>query len=132
MDNRVKALLDRVRETALNVGGAAGSTARMATRAAGQMADLAKLNMRMFDLNAESTQLLRRLGQVVYDTHLGKDTGTEAITGLLTELDETQTELTELKERVTALRSSRECPQCRSLCARGDHFCHNCGTRLPE
>ena len=58
MDERVRELLERVRETAVTVGEAAGTTARYAGKCAGQMVDVAKLTMRIFDLNGEINDLL--------------------------------------------------------------------------
>lgn len=130
MDDRVKALLERVKETAVTVGGAAGTTARCAGRYAGQMVDIAKLGMRIFDLTAECNELLRAAGQVVYDTHLGREPQTEALTGLLGKLDEKNAEMGELKERIAALRSSRACPVCGGLCGREDKYCKSCGAAL--
>lgn len=130
MDDRVKALLDRVRETAVSVSGAAGSTARYAGRCAGQMVDVAKLNMRIFDLNTACGELLRSAGQVVYDTHLGQEPESDMLIGLLRKLDEKNADIAELKERIASLRHSRECSACSALCGRDDKFCRDCGAAL--
>ena len=53
MDERVRELLDRVRGTALTMGEAAGATARYAAKCAGQTVDIAKLNMKIFDLKTD-------------------------------------------------------------------------------
>ncbi|MBQ1351452.1 MAG: zinc ribbon domain-containing protein, partial [Oscillospiraceae bacterium] len=74
MDNRVKELLEKVRSTAGAVGSMAGNTARQAGKYAGELFDTAKLNLRMFDLNNEITTLLKEIGQIIYDTHTGKET----------------------------------------------------------
>jgi hypothetical protein len=130
MDDRVKVLLDRVRETAVTMSDMAGVTARYAGRCAGQMVDIAKLNMRIFDLNAECNELLRAAGQVVYDTHLGQEPRGDVLTGILSDLDEKHADIAELKERIATLRHSRECPACGTLCSRGDKFCKDCGAAL--
>lgn len=123
MDERVRELLDRARETAITVGEVAG-------KRAGQMVDVAKLNMKIFDLKAEVNQLLRQVGQLVYDAHRGEDTDTTPIDGLLADIDEKHEAITELKERVAALKNSRECPVCGTLCGREDKFCKSCGAGL--
>ncbi len=130
MDERVKALLGRVRETALLMGGAAEATARCAGKYAGQMVDIAKLNMKIFDLTADCGQLLRAAGQVVYDTHLDREPAEEVLTCLLRRLDEKHAEIAALKDRAAALRHSRECPACAALCGREDKFCRSCGAKL--
>ena len=61
MDERVRELLDRVRGTALTVSEAAGTTARYAAKCAGQTVDIAKLNMKIFDLKSDINNLLREV-----------------------------------------------------------------------
>ena len=58
MDDKVKALLERVKGTANYAADAAADGARAAGRKAGQMVDVAKLNVRLFDLNGEYSCLL--------------------------------------------------------------------------
>ena len=89
MDDRVRELLERVRSTAVDLGEAAGTTARSAGKYAGQMVDIAKLNMKIFDLKSEIADLLKDVGQVVYDTHHGREAGEGALDALLAQLDET-------------------------------------------
>ncbi len=72
MDDKVRELLDRVRDTAVGAADAANQTARAAGKKAGQMVDVAKLNVQLFDLNGEFNDVLRQLGQVMYDTHRGQ------------------------------------------------------------
>ena len=69
MDDKVKELLDRIRDTAAVAADAANQTARAAGKKAGQMVDVAKLNVQLFDLNGEFNDVLRQLGQVMYDAH---------------------------------------------------------------
>ena len=35
-----------------------------------------------------------------------------------------------MKDQVAALRQGRACPACGALCAKGDHFCKECGAAL--
>ena len=80
MDDKVRELLDRVRDTAVGAADAANQTARVAGKKAGQMVDVAKLNVQLFDLNGEFNDVLRQLGQVMYDTHQGKAEDGDQIT----------------------------------------------------
>lgn len=130
MDEKVKILMDRVRETAAAMGEVANSAASAAGRYAGQITDAAKLNIMIFDLNAEISELLRQLGQTVYDTHLGKDSPEDSVTDLLEQLDEKQKILAETRERVTLLRQTRICPNCDTACGREDKYCKECGGAL--
>ena len=130
MDDKVKDLLERIRQTATDAADAAADTARMAGKKAGQMVDVAKLNVQLFDLNSEFDETLRQLGQVMYDTHRGQAEDGEQITALLDRADELSEKTAELKERIAALRQAKICPACGAACGRDDQFCRRCGGSL--
>ena len=130
MDERVKELLDRIRNTAEVAADAAADTARVAGKKAGQMVDAAKLNVQIFDLNSELNDILRQLGQVMYDTHRGVETNSDDLPQLLGKADELNVRIAELRERVAALRQSRTCAACGAVCGREDQFCRACGEKL--
>ena len=130
MDAKVRELLDRVRDTAVGAADAANQTARVAGKKAGQMVDVAKLNVQLFDLNGEFNDVLRQLGQVMYDTHQGKAEDGDQITVLLDRADELSGKIAELKDRIAALRQSKTCPACGAVCGKDDKFCRRCGENL--
>ena len=120
MDNRVKDLLDRIRGTAGVAADVAADTARVAGRRAGQMVDVAKLNVQLFDLNGEYNEVLRQLGQVMYDTHRGRAPEGDRVTELLEQADERAERIAELKARIADLRQAESCPHCGAPCGKGD------------
>ena len=130
MDNRVKDLLDRIRGTAGVAADVAADTARVAGRRAGQMVDVAKLNVQLFDLNGEYNEVLRQLGQVMYDTHRGRAPEGDRVTELLEQADERAERIAELKARIADLRQVESCPHCGAPCGKGDKFCRSCGAKL--
>ncbi len=130
MDERVKELLDRIRDTAGVAADAAADTARVAGKKAGQMVDVAKLNVQLFDLNGELGEVLKQLGQVMYDTHRGAAGAGENVPQLLSRADELSARVAELKDRIAALRLSSVCPACGASCGREDQFCRCCGQKL--
>ncbi|OUN06803.1 zinc ribbon domain-containing protein [Flavonifractor sp. An92] len=130
MDERVKELLERVKATAVDLGEAAGTTARSAGKYAGQMVDVAKLNVKIFDLKNDVNDLLREVGQMVYDTHHGKEPSEGGMDELLQQLDEKNAAIDEVKERIAVLRNAKECPSCGNMCGRDDRFCKECGAQL--
>ncbi|MEG1857971.1 MAG: zinc ribbon domain-containing protein [Pseudoflavonifractor sp.] len=130
MDDRVKELLDRVRDTAVSVSEVAGTTARYAGKCAGQMVDVAKLNMKIFDLKAETTDLLREIGGLVYDAHLGKAGDQTAMDAILLKIDENRRDIDEVKDRIAVLKNTRACPHCGAACGKDDKFCKDCGGAL--
>lgn len=102
----------------------------MAGKRAGQMVDVAKLNVQLFDLSGEYNDVLRQLGEVMYQTHKGESQDEEKIAGLLTQADELSGKIAELRERIAALRQSRTCPNCGAVCGKDDQFCRRCGGSL--
>lgn len=130
MEERVKELMDRIRGTASACADACADTARVAGRKAGQLADMAKLNVQLFDLNSERSEVLRQLGQVMYDAHRDLPADEESIPDLLARADELSGKIDALKERIDVLRQSRTCPHCSAVCGREDKFCRICGKPL--
>ena len=130
MDDKVKALLDRVKGTANYAADAAADGARAAGKRAGQMVDVAKLNVQLFDLNGEYNDLMRQLGQVMYDTHKGEVPENDAVNQLLAQADEKAVRIAELKGRISDLKQALTCPGCGEPCGKGDKVCRHCGTQL--
>ena len=130
MDEKVKELLERIRQTAAGAADAAADTARVAGKKAGQLVDVAKLNVQLFDLNGEFDEALRQLGQVMYDTHRGLTDREDEVPALLERADDVDRRREELKERISVLRQARACPVCGAVCGREDKFCKCCGTLL--
>lgn len=130
MDDKVKDLLDRIRGTASVAADAAADTARVAGKKAGQMVDVAKLNVQLFDLNGDYNEVLRQLGQVMYDTHKGQAPEGDPVTQLLAKADELVEKIAEVKTRIADLRQAQICPACGAPCGKGDKFCRTCGQAL--
>lgn len=130
MDDKVKNLLERVRGTASYAADAAAGGARAAGKKAGQMVDVAKLNVQLFDLNGEYNDILRQLGQVMYETHKGEVPENDRVNQLLTQADEKAVRIAELKGRISDLKQALTCPSCGEPCGKGDKFCRHCGASL--
>lgn len=130
MDEKVKALLERVKGTASFAADAAADSARAAGKKAGQMVDVAKLNVQLFDLNGEYNDVLRQLGQVMVDTHRGQAPEGALVTSLLNQADEKNGRIAELKGRIADLKQAQACPSCGEPCGRNDKFCRSCGGKL--
>ena len=130
MDDKVKELMDRIRGTASVAADACADTARVAGKKAGQMVDVAKLNVQLFDLNGEFNDILRQLGQVMYNTHKGQTPEEDPLPQLLAQADETAGKIADMKARIADLRQAQTCPGCGAPCGKEDQFCRRCGTKL--
>lgn len=130
MDDKVKELLDKIRGTASVAADAAADTARVAGKKAGQMVAVAKLNVQLFDLNGDYNDVMRMLGQVMYDTHKGRAPEGDPVTQLLLKADDLSEKIAEVKARIADLRQAQTCPACGAPCGKGDKFCRSCGQQL--
>ncbi len=130
MEDKVRGILERVRGAAQQAGEAAGATARQASRKAGNMLDVTRLNVQIYELNSDIATLLKSAGQIVYDAHLGVDTDEAMLNNILSQLDEKNGQVMELRARIDGLKNVRECPCCGAPCTPGDRFCKSCGVEL--
>lgn len=130
MDEKVRELLDKVRETAVSVGEAAESTARYAGKRAGEVLNITKLNMEIFDLTTEINVLLKEIGQFVYDTHTGIEINSTSVSEKLDAIDQKQLQIARCREQIAALKKTRSCPECGQPCSKEDAFCKHCGGKL--
>ncbi len=130
MDDKVKDLLDLIRGGAGIAADAAADTARVAGKRAGQMVDVAKMNVQLFDLNGAYNDIMCQLGQVMYQTHMGRLPQGDVVTQLLAQADEMAEKIAEVKARIADLRQAQSCPVCSARCGKNDRFCRSCGTKL--
>jgi rubrerythrin len=109
---------------------AAGSAARQVGQKTGETIEMAKLNMKIFDLNTEIGVNFREIGRIVYDTHLGKETDESALKDLLKAIDDKNDEIESYRARLAEFKKSVICPVCGADCAKTDAFCKKCGAKL--
>lgn len=126
MEERVRELLDRARDTAVT----AGDYAEAAARRAGQAVDAAKLNLGIFRRKADVNGLLREIGQLVYDARRGGTADSAALEEMLRRIDRKNAEAGELRRQADRLKNGEICPRCGALCGTGDRFCKHCGGAL--
>lgn len=130
MDDKVREMLEKLRETAGLAADAAGSAAKQVSQKTGETLEMAKLNMKVFDLNTEIGLALREVGRIVYATHRGEATDETALEAQLALLDGKHAEADAMRSRLGEFKKSVVCPNCGDSCAKGDTFCKKCGQRL--
>ncbi len=130
MDPDVKTLIERAKATATYAAGQAGKAAGAATRKAGDVAMLTKLNLQIFDLNTDIDAVYREIGRLVYLTHAGEEIDDNELNDKLAQIDEKLAKVAELKEVVSSSRATAVCPVCGKECGRDDVFCSRCGHKL--
>ncbi len=130
MDDKVREIFNRIRETATVAADAAETAARQLGRKTGETLEIAKLNMRIFDLETEIGASQREIGKMVYDTHRGGAADEEKLAEILKDIDEKYDEIEVCKARISGLKSSSVCPRCGEPCGKGDLFCKKCGSPI--
>lgn len=132
MEDRVKELFTKVKHTAAAAGKAAAEVCKNAGERAGDLVENTKINLQIFDLNHDLDELYRDLGKLVYAAHADPEADTQAVNGLLEQVDAKKAEVDALGEKLKDLRSLVICPnkQCAARCGKDDKFCRRCGTKI--
>lgn len=132
MDPKVYELLEKARATAMNAATAAGKAADSATKMAGELFEVTKLNLQVFDLNTDIELLYKEIGKIVYLTHTGAEVDADEISAKIAVIDEKQAAIKELKHQVELRKNLIKCPGCGKDCDRSDLYCKNCGAAISE
>jgi putative ubiquitin-RnfH superfamily antitoxin RatB of RatAB toxin-antitoxin module len=130
VDDNVRKLFDKLKKRAIDMGAAAEYTLKQAGRKTGDTVEIAKLNMKIFDINSEIDLDFRKLGELVYAVHNGREADDNEIESLISGIEQKLNDIVLYKERIGILKGSVECPVCQSICGKDDKFCKKCGSEL--
>ncbi len=131
MNERLQELLESVRTTGAQVGSAAAGCASCVGKKAEALLSVAKLNIRVMDVKTEINVQMREVGEMIYATHTGTPTESEALLSKLQGIDELRAREAELEAEIVRLQHRDGCPVCGAQTLAGDEFCRECGTKLP-
>ncbi len=132
MDERVKAIFDKIRAGAAVAGEFASRTANSAGKKASEVYNISKLNLKTFDLNTDIEGAYKKLGKLLYASHCNEETNAEEIEACLLEIDEKMAEIEEIRAQIAELSSSVKCPECGKMNNKTCRFCSQCGEKLAE
>lgn len=127
---KVKIILEKVKETACAAGKAAGEMADVAAKKANKAMETTKLSIANFDLNTDIEVLYKEIGKMVYLTHLGEEVDPELINNKLALIDEKMLKIQENKQQIKDLKETVICSACGKNCKKEDVFCSACGNEL--
>lgn len=130
MEDNVRDFIEKLRKKAIVMTSAAETTLKEAGRKTSETVEVAKLNMKIFDLNGEIGLAYKKLGELVYNVNKGGEISDEEIDGLVAEIDLKKKEIEQYRERINLLKNILICPLCQESCGRDDRFCKKCGAEL--
>ncbi len=87
MDDRMKEILDKIRASATVAGEYASDQVNKASKKAGEMIEITKLNLQIFDLNAEIGAIYKEISEMIYATHIDAEAQVDNLEELLVEVD---------------------------------------------
>lgn len=128
----VMKLFDKVKASASIQAGknAALNAADIAGKKATSVVEATKLNLKIFDLNTDIEVRYKEIGKIMYAVHVGEETDGERLQELMTEIDEKQETIRQLKEQLSQKKEKVLCPVCGRECRKEDEFCASCGEPL--
>ncbi|MDL2288787.1 hypothetical protein LJC32_05355 [Oscillospiraceae bacterium OttesenSCG-928-F05] len=132
MDDRMRAIIGKVRATAAVAGQAVGRAAEKTGKVAGEMVETSKMHLRVIDLENDINDYYKELGRLVYVAHINPEADTAGIDDILNAVDEKNKEINTILETLEERKASRKCTNadCGHVCAREDRFCPKCGAPL--
>ena len=130
MNEKMYDLLEKVQETAAQVGGTAADAAYGVSKRACALLSVAKLRIRLATLEGQVEGCFAELGELLYATHCGTPTDSEVLLQKLQEIDTINIEIDALRAQIGEAESQQTCPTCGAGICQGDRFCRECGGML--
>ena len=130
MNEKLYELLEKVQETAVQVGDTAADAAYGMGKKAEELLSVAKLNIRIASLRADVNVALREVGEMLYATHTGTPTDSEILLAKLEEIDGLNAQISGLEAQIGKERAAHTCSTCGAAAQDGDQFCRECGGKL--
>lgn len=130
MNEKLHELLEKVRATAIQVGGTAADVAYVAGQKATELLDTAKANVKIIGLKNDVNTALRETGELIYATHTGNPTDSDVLLAKLQEIDALKAQIAELEEQLGKEAAPQVCPTCGAEKKEDAAFCGECGGEL--
>jgi hypothetical protein len=130
MNEKLASLLETVRRTAVQAGDTAADAVYSAGKVAGELLNVAKLNVRIMDRKAAVNAALKEIGEILYATHTGNPSDSEVLLAKLREIDVLKAEIADMQARIKREEERRVCRTCGSAAKEDAVFCGECGEKL--
>lgn len=130
MNEKLAALLESVQRTAVQAGDVAADVAFGVGKKAGELLSVAKLRIRIATLEGRVEGCFAEIGEMLYATHTGVSTESDALLEKLQEIDGLKAEIAQLRGQIQQEEAAHTCPTCGAAVQTGDAFCGTCGGAL--
>lgn len=130
MNEKLTALLDLARITAVQAGDVAADIAYGVGKKSCELLSVAKLNIRIADRKAEINSALREVGEIMYATHIGIPADSDVLVRKLQEIDALKAEIAQMEEEIGRTKTVPACATCGAEIRESDMFCGACGEKL--
>ena len=132
MNEKIKALWDKICAGATVAGEFATQTAETAGKKASGVVNTSKINLKIFDLTTDIDVLYKEVGRMIYAAHSNEETSTEELDARLLAIDEKKAQIEELRASLDNCSSSKKCSECGKINDSDSSYCSNCGTALSD
>ncbi len=130
MNEKLYELLETVQRTAVQVRGTAAGAAYGMGKKAEALLSVAKLRIRLANLEGSVDGCMMEIGEMLYATHTGDPTDSETLLAKLQEIDGLKAEIDEVNAQIGRAQAASVCATCGAAVQAGDLFCRECGGKL--
>ena len=130
MDEKLRDLQEKARQTCRRASAAAADAAYLASHQALRLMDSAKLRLQLAELEGQRDRELRRVGELVYATHTGDPTDSEQLLEQLRAVDGVNDQIAGVEAELVRRNGGQICQRCGGASGGDDRFCRHCGAKL--
>ncbi len=132
MNERVKAIIDKICAGAAAAGEFATKTCNTAGKKATGVYNASKINLKIFDLTTDIDVLYKEVGKMLYASHCNEEISGEDIDARLLAIDEKRREVEELRAELKSISGVKKCATCGKENDRANDYCSQCGDKLED
>ena len=130
MNEKLFDLFETVQRTAIQAGNVASDAAYGVGKKANELLAVAKLNIKIMELQRAVKQQMQELGELLYATHTGNPTDSDVLLAKLEEVDGLYAQIAELEEQIGKEAPAPACNTCGAAGQEDALFCGECGEKL--
>jgi len=107
-------------------------TTKVVVQKSNDIVEITKTRYAIMSEEAKAADIVKDIGQFVYDAYKSGDGNADAIAQKCADLDLLHEEIEHKKDQLARLRNLKRCPECGNANEMAALFCNRCGEKLPE